>query len=100
MMSIAIFLLREQCLPATMHSQMASRYLALAASQKRLHLVCDLDGWSDLKKLSKTVSIAVRRKWEVVRIPSWHIWLLSTARADLWRSIFCTCSHSIKCAVM
>src|SRR6266566_3552142 len=100
MMSIAIFLLRAQRLPAFMHSRMASRYLVLGVSRKRLRLACGLDGWWVLKSLSNTVSIVGRHKWEVARTPLWHIWLQSTAKVGLWRSIFCNCAHFIKCAVM
>src|SRR5437870_13784556 len=100
MMSIAIFLLKGSCLPAFMHSRMASMYLVLGVSRKRLLLACDLDGWWVLKRLSNTVSIVGRRKWEVVQTTSWHLWLRSTAEVDTWRSIFCNCAHFITCAVM
>src|SRR6266487_6044250 len=100
MMSIAIFLLKESCLPAFMHSRMASRYLVLGASRKRLRLACGWDGWWVLKSLSNTVSSVGRHKWEVARTLLWHIWLRSTAEVDIWRSIFCNCAHFIKCAVM
>src|SRR6266550_6804041 len=100
MMSIAIFLLRAQRLQASMLWRMVSRYLVLGVSRKRLRLACGLDGWWVLKSLSNTVSIVGRHKWEVARTPLWHIWLLSIAKADLWRCIFCACAHFIKCAVM
>src|SRR6266496_5737366 len=99
MMSIAIFHLREQYLPVTMHWRMVSRYIVLAVSRKRSRPVCDLDGWSVPRMLFSAVSTVGLCKWEVARTLSWQTLLLSTAGADPGKRIFCACSHSTKCAV-